>query len=158
MFRPTGERGEKMAISTSTLLAIIGNKYVVGNLVPKLQYRSLCDQYVDFCFTMQIVGIGSFLIVYEYAHVEVSGIGNLGSLLNEVFFTLQLGATIVFHYWLAWRLQVHATDMNKWCTILLPDHDRGKASAYSQQPQLPGCKFTAIANKNRLDMVLLLQP
>jgi hypothetical protein len=51
---PVDDRAEKMAISTATLLAIISNKYVIGDSLPKLQYRTLCDQYIDFCFTLQV--------------------------------------------------------------------------------------------------------
>ena len=160
IFRPTNDRGEKMAISTSTLLAIIGNKYVVGNELPKLQYRTLCDQYVDFCFTMQIIAIGSFLVVYEFNTIEIEGgIGNLGALLNELFFSLQLFATGVFHYWLSSRLRDHVIDMNVWRKILVPEHERegDKSpivdSSSANRRLTAGCSFTTIANSYRLNMV-----
>lgn len=142
-----------MAISTSTLLAIIGNKYVVGNELPKLQYRTLCDQYVDFCFTLQIITIGSFLLVYYWSSHEMDGVGNLGALFNEVAFSFQLYATVAFHYWLAWRLKVHSADMNMWIEILKPEESRVQNNQRESRPEIPGCSFTSISYNHRLDLV-----
>lgn len=148
-----------MAISTATLLAIISNKYVIGDSLPKLQYPTLCDKYIDFCFYLQILSILSFLIIYEATFIEVEGVGNLGDLLNEVAFSVQLFATVAFHYWLGWRLNLHTVDINLWRTVLQSEKEKEIDRAYNimaqRRPSLPGCSFIHIANNSRLDLVRL---
>ena len=146
-----------MAISTATLLAIISNKYVIGDSLPKLQYPTLCDKYIDFCFYLQILSILSFLLIYEATLIEVEGVGNLGDLLNEVAFSVQLFVTVAFHYWLGWRLDLHTTDINLWRTVLQSvkgkELDRTYGNMSHRRPSLPGCSFIHIANNSRLDLV-----
>jgi hypothetical protein len=145
-----------MAISSSTLLAIIGNKYVVGNKLPKLQYRTLCDRYVDFCFFLQIVSIASFMLIYELSFYEVEDVGNLGSLMNEVAFSFQLIATIYFHHWMMMRLNDHALDMETWQDVLKTAEERQSAKKHRplrKVSDIVGCKFIAISNNYRLDLV-----
>ena len=157
--RPARDRSDKMAISTATLLAIISNKYVIGDSLPKLQYPTLCDKYIDFCFYLQILSILSFLLIYEATFIEVEGVGNLGDLLNEVAFSVQLFVTVAFHYWLGWRLDLHTTDINLWRTVLQSEKGKELDRAYGnmslRRPSLPGCSFIHIANNSRLDLVRL---
>lgn len=59
----------KLGITNTTLVASIAHKFVVGDELPKVPYRTLLDYYVDGCFGLQFLVVASFFLL---AYVERS--------------------------------------------------------------------------------------
>jgi hypothetical protein len=55
VYESRGSRSDRNDISMSTLLLSISNKFIVGDAVPKVDYRTLVDIYVDTCFYLQVL-------------------------------------------------------------------------------------------------------
>jgi hypothetical protein len=63
------ERGGKVDIIVCSVVASIANKFVVGDELPKVPYRTLVDLYVDLCFLLIMVSMASvFLVFYVYGY------------------------------------------------------------------------------------------
>ena len=55
----------KLDLTNTALVASIAHKFVVGDELPKVPYRTLLDYYVDGCFVLQfIVVISAFVVAY----------------------------------------------------------------------------------------------
>ena len=52
-----------MDITNTALVASIAHKFVVGDELPKVPYRTLLDYYVDGCFVLQFLVVSSIFVV-----------------------------------------------------------------------------------------------
>ena len=66
------ERHGKVDIIVCAVIASIANKFVVGDELPKVPYRTIVDMYIDICFFLIMVSMGSVFLVHyfqaEYFH------------------------------------------------------------------------------------------
>lgn len=108
------ELGPRLGTCSAMLLANISTKFVVGDSIPKVTFRTLCDWYIDFCFFLQVVEV--FCIVVSFVVAESP---HYAALTNEAAFAFQLYTFIVFHFWLGWRLREHMLDVAAWTDSLL---------------------------------------
>jgi len=49
------DRQEKIDICNTAMVVAIANKFVVGDSMPKIQYRTMVEFFADFCFLLQII-------------------------------------------------------------------------------------------------------
>lgn len=112
LYEPHGARSDRNDVSMSTLLLSISNKFVVGDAMPKVDYRTCVDIYVDTCFYLQVLTMLANAIVEKYQDVEF--LGATGRHLNLIFFILELVAAFCLHEWLIINLWNHRADIEEW--------------------------------------------
>jgi hypothetical protein len=112
LYEPHGARSDRNDVSMSTLLLSISNKFVVGDAMPKVDYRTCVDIYVDTCFYLQVLTMLANAIVEKYQDLEF--LGPLGRYLNLIFFLLELVAAFCLHEWLVINLWNHRADIEEW--------------------------------------------
>mmetsp|Transcript_23398 Transcript_23398/g.22536 ORF Transcript_23398/g.22536 Transcript_23398/m.22536 type:complete len:803 (+) Transcript_23398:414-2822(+) len=112
LYEPHGARSDRNDVSMSTLLLSISNKFVVGDAMPKVDYRTCVDIYVDTCFYLQVLTMLANAIVEKYQDVEF--LGPIGRYLNLIFFLLELVAAFCLHEWLVINLWNHRADIEEW--------------------------------------------
>lgn len=77
--------------------------------IPKVDYRTLLDKYVDCCFALQVLTLFASAIVFDCAELPL-----IGPYVNSVFFLLEFLAAALFHEWLFVRLFNHELDIENW--------------------------------------------
>jgi hypothetical protein len=65
MYSTQADTQGKLDLTNTALLASIAHKFVVGDELPKVPYRTLLDWYVDGCFLLQFLVVASIFVV-EY--------------------------------------------------------------------------------------------
>jgi hypothetical protein len=101
--------GTKNDVSMATMLTAIANKYVVSDQIPKVDYRTLLDLYVDVCFLLQVITLFMSTLVFNGAHIPL-----VGQYLNEAAFVVELIVVYLFHEWMLTRLINHEVDIERW--------------------------------------------
>ena len=122
------------------LLANISTKYVVGDAIPKVSFRTLCDLYIDLCFGLQVVETFFILLSFAYRDDIV-----LADLINSFAFTIQLYIFGAYHIWLAWRLKEHRLDIMDW----------GRQLIFGESSSRPKAKFMKLTKSRRQEEVSL---
>lgn len=123
-------RGERNDLSMATLLASIANKYVVGDQLPKVEYRTLVDVYVETCYFLQVFTVVSNALVchFNQYYQDVQFPQQLLLLfppsyhwilinyvtINNTCLCAQLFIGILLHDWLFTRLYNHDIDKKHW--------------------------------------------
>ena len=104
-----------------TLLLSICYKYVVGDKLPKVPYRTVVDSYIDISFACQIFGMLSAILrdwyVYSDEHINNNSSSSWLSIypnLNRVLFSINCIMYAIFHVWLYIKLSNHAVAVNEW--------------------------------------------
>lgn len=124
------------------LLANISTKFVVGDSIPKVSFRTLCDLYIDLCFGLQVVEI--FFILLSFIYREQRDVADL---INTIAFTIQVYTFVVFHFWLAWRLHEHCLDVIEWQEGLILENRES-----CRRPQI-GSSFLSLRKSKRFEEV-----
>ena len=106
-------RSDRNDISMATLLASIGNKYVVSDQLPKVDYRTLVDVYVECCFILQAMSVFATAAVTYWSDMNISYCDGYITL-NSILFTVEFLIFLFLHDWIHIRLHNHEIDINKW--------------------------------------------
>jgi hypothetical protein len=101
-----------MDISILTMLASISNKFVVGDKLAKVPYRTLTDEYIDVCFAVQVFTILSNVLVLHFEEAE--GIGEYGKYLNLTLFLIALVGFIIYHIHFFYKVRWHDQQVVQW--------------------------------------------
>jgi len=117
-------------ITLLTLLASITNKYVIGDKLPKVPYRTIVDTYIDMSFLCQIFGVLSavlrdWLVENDHeasdqahrrlsTHEHESGWLRIAPHLNNLLFFINLSVFTMYHIWLFIKLRKHTADVAVW--------------------------------------------
>lgn len=104
----------RMDVGVLTMLAAISNKFVVGDQLPKVPYRTTVDIYLDVSFFLHILIILTNVIVYYVS--ENHAFGWLGEEEN-CNFTIFVFVAIFYggyHLYLLQNLRSHALDVEEW--------------------------------------------
>jgi hypothetical protein len=88
---------------------VISVRYVVCDQIPKVDYRTLLDKYVDCCFALQVLTLLASAVAYDTVDVAV-----VGPYVNTIFFVLEFLAAALFHEWMFVRLHNHYLDIESW--------------------------------------------
>lgn len=106
------DREPKLAVLFCTILAAIANKFVVAPEMPKVEYRTLVDVYVDVMYFLQFFTIASIVIVrvcYDNHFTdEALHWINLGLFLGNI------GLFSAHHLWLFIKLRSISDDVELW--------------------------------------------
>ncbi len=106
-------RSDRNDISMATLLASIGNKYVVSDQLPKVDYRTLVDVYVECCFILQAMTVFATAAVTFWSDTNISYCNGYITL-NSILFTIEFLIFLFLHDWIYIRLHNHEIDIKKW--------------------------------------------
>ncbi len=106
-------RSDRNDISMATLLASIGNKYVVSDQLPKVDYRTLVDVYVECCFILQAMTVFATAAVTFLSDFNISYCDGYVTL-NSILFTIEFLIFLFLHDWIYIRLHNHEIDVQKW--------------------------------------------
>ena len=106
------DRGGRMDISMATLIASIANKYVVCDELPKVNYRTVVDIFIEISFFLQFLTILATTIIYSFRETPEFFYGVVS--LNSFFFVLELSICVVFGDWFYKRLHNHMIDIQVW--------------------------------------------
>jgi len=110
-------------ITLLTLLASITNKYVIGDKLPKVPYRTVVDGYIDISFFCQIFGVLSAVLrdwVVDHGDSvhrrlgEETGWLRVAPHLNTLLFFTNVGVFAIYHLWLFFKLKNHVADVSVW--------------------------------------------
>jgi hypothetical protein len=112
----------RMSITILALVCSIEHKYVVGDELPKLPYRTILDIYVDVNFGTQIYATLVNVLVYHYQTAEY-GAPWAQSHLNDLLFFIQLGIFVLFHCWYLVTLRDYFSDVIYWRSQLKKEVD-----------------------------------
>lgn len=138
-FNPS-ELSTRLGTCSAMLLANISTKYVVGDAIPKVSFRTLCDLYIDLCFGLQVVETFFILLSFAYRDDVI-----LADLINSFAFTIQLYIFGAYHIWLAWRLKEHRLDIMDW----------GRQLIFGESSSRPKAKFMKLTKSRRQEEVSL---
>jgi hypothetical protein len=89
---------------------------VVCDQIPKVDYRTLLDKYVDCCFALQVLTLLASAVAYDCADMPL-----VGPHVNLIFFSLEFLAAALFHEWMFVRLHNHELDIESWVKAAGPD-------------------------------------
>lgn len=82
---------------------------MIGDAIPKVDYRTLLDVYLDFCFYLQMFTMVVTMVVYTF-HENVM----LATGLNWVFFIFEFTVCVLFHEWIYYKYLNHDIDVSHW--------------------------------------------
>ena len=123
-FFGSDERSEKNDICMTMLLASISNKFVIGDHIPKVEYRTLLDIYLDFCFYMQLLTLFVSVVVFWFSYIPP-----FANSLNFVIFSIEIGAAYLFHDWLHAKIMNNEIDIEHWLDLSKVPDDTQKTTA-----------------------------
>jgi hypothetical protein len=143
----------KLDLTNTALLASIAHKFVVGDELPKVPYRTLLDYYVDGCFFLQFLVVASIFVV-EYMeryhilmHHESEAAADDGHaaeehrflqeeveqfpwILNWILLAVNVFLWILLVAWVLLKVHFVQTDVEHWLRIA--DHiNTGQSDAVS---------------------------
>lgn len=104
---------------------------MIGDHIPKVDYRTLLDTYLDFCFYMQLLTMFATVLVH-YVH---SGLPTpdpvLAEQLNLAIFAIELAAAYVFHEWIYYKFCNNELDIEHWVqrASIIEQEERDTTSA-----------------------------
>jgi len=135
---PAVDYGVRLDCSVGVILATIANKFVVGDSLPKVPFRTLVDQYIDVSFLCQVISIFATIFVEKYSDEnEITA-----QWLNISFFLLEVAIYVVFHIWFLWVHWTHRDDVKKWEEAVVPGGAASKNKATAPRNHLPMNRLT----------------
>ena len=106
------DRNSRMDVSMACLIASIANKYVVCDELPKVNYRTVVDIFIEISFWLQFLTILATTVIYTFRETPEFLYGIIG--LNSFFFVLEIMICLVFGDWFYKRLHNHMIDIQIW--------------------------------------------
>ena len=82
---------------------------MIGEAIPKVEYRTLLDIYLDICFYLQMFTMVITMVVYTCNENII-----LATCLNWFFFIVEFMAAIMFHQWMYYKVYNHDIDITHW--------------------------------------------
>ena len=116
-------------------MASIAHKFVVGDELPKVPYRTLLDYYVDGCFGLQfLVASSAFIVFYvnryynpdeqlakddhnNYHSVDEKGVDPFPWTLNWILLAVNVSLWLCLAAWVAMENHFVKTDVEHWLNI-----------------------------------------
>lgn len=110
-------------------MACIAHKFVVGDELPKVPYRTLLDYYVDGCFVLQFLAVASAFVVYymDKYHVRMNEmaptpeslqqITDFPWILNWVLLGVNVALWVLLVAWVLLKMHFVKTDVEHWLRI-----------------------------------------
>jgi hypothetical protein len=108
------EISERNNLAMNCLLASCTTKYIAGDQLPKVNYRTLVDWYIDCCFFIELWIVGGNIFVMIYQNKDENCTNSFTNNLNHLFLYLSFLFTILFHAWLFIVLSLHYDDISSW--------------------------------------------
>lgn len=132
-FMDASNHDGRLGLVLNTVMASIANKYVVGDSLPKVNYKTLADVYIDYCFYLQAITILMHSIITKFQNEPLSldylpytcaldipgavlrGSANfLGDWLNTALFAANFIAGVALHVWIYATLAEHNVNIEAW--------------------------------------------
>jgi hypothetical protein len=159
--------GDRNELALATLMALIANKYVVADQLPKVDYRTMVDVYLDGIFVLQALTAFSNPYIANFQNVPIQGnyffLKAAECVANEVcvaaphilwepkrwfmtlyfdtlnlqFFFLQLILGLTLHVWMGVNLYEHDLDVEEW-TNAAQEASKESVSDGEEAPFSPG--------------------
>lgn len=138
---PTADYGVRLDCTIGVILATIANKFVVGDSLPKVPFRTLVDQYIDVSFFCQVISIFATIFVAKYS--EENAITS--HWLNISFFLAELIIYVTFHIWFFWVHWAHRDDVKKWEEAVVPGGSKYQLAKSAPRNHLPMDRLAEIS-------------
>lgn len=89
-------------------------RFVIGDHIPKVDYRTLLDTYLDFCFYLQLFTMFATVLVHWVYSSEAMGGPLIAERLNWAFFAVELVVAYIFHEWIYFKVCNNELDIEHW--------------------------------------------
>lgn len=88
---------------------------MIGDHIPKVDYRTLLDTYLDFCFYLQLVTMFATVLVHWVRSSEViTNAPVIAERLNWCIFATELIVAYIFHEWMYFKVCNNELDIEHW--------------------------------------------
>ena len=109
----------KLDLTNTALLAAIAHKFVVGDELPKVPYRTLLDYYVDTCFILQFVVVMSIFVLFyvDKNRVLEGSIELFPWRLNWILLGFNVFVYLCVSFWVLLKWHFVVSDVEHWMRI-----------------------------------------
>jgi len=90
-------------------------RFVIGDHIPKVDYRTLLDIYLDFCFYLQLVTMfATVLVHWVHSNGAINNAPLLAERLNWAIFMIEFVVAYIFHEWIYFKVSNNELDIEHW--------------------------------------------
>ena len=128
---PLEDLAGRMETSVALLLTNVATRFTTSDYMPKVPYRTLCDEYLDSCFFFQFIGLVSNPLLYlgwrlgggkKARWTAALGLGTVRyvELANLLMFLIAVFCLIFLTSWKNGKLKKHKQEACEWKALALP--------------------------------------
>ena len=128
---PLEDLAGRMETSVALLLTNVATRFTTSDYMPKVPYRTLCDEYLDSCFFFQFIGLVSNPLLYlgwrlgggkKARWTSALGLGTVRyvELANLLMFLIAVFSLIFLTSWKNGKLKKHKQEAREWKALALP--------------------------------------